>query len=311
MRSVVLAALLSVAASAQPTALFTYDVKTAKWPAEPEGLAPRLFEDWAGRCAAAPGGGLVVLECPPPALAELDRQLPDLPLIETRLALFRDLDETLHFAGCPDLKELERVRRRAAALRKAAPDEARALLEEQAKSRELCAEIEPGQTFSVRIEGDKLLALTRGRQLAFSLFRSDPKPREISTPFPPKPTRGSLPHAGPDTQRIAGPNPADEPVWEPARIEPPLAESKPAKTSQRAPRPAKTSLRTAIAELSCSRGAARIHVDEAEVGLAPLRIPLMAGPHTVEARLDGRLLGAVKLEIEAGESLELDVCGNR
>ena len=306
MRPVVLAALLCISASAQPTAVFTYDVKTIEWPAEPEGLAQRLFEEWAKGCRATPGGGLFVLECP-----SVDLEHQDLTRIETRLALFRDLDETLRFAGCPDLEELERLRRRAEALRDRAPERAEKLLEDEAESRELCAEVEPGRTFSAVVEGDKLLALMRGRQLAFTLFRSEPKPREISTPYTPAPTEGSLPHAGPDTQRSYGPNPAEEPEWDPARIEPPLAKPKPGKPSRRAPAPAKTSLRTAAAQFSCSRGPARIRLDGADMGLAPLRMPLIAGRHTVEARLDERVLGTAEFEIEAGESLELDVCRSR
>ena len=109
MRAVVVMAFVCVPAFSQPTAVFTYDVKTAEWPAGPEGLAQRLFEEWARRCKAVPGGALTVLECPP----SLEIDDPESARIETRLALFRDLDETLHLAGCPDLEELERSRRRA------------------------------------------------------------------------------------------------------------------------------------------------------------------------------------------------------
>ncbi len=304
MRVLAIGVLACSAAFSQPTAVFTFDVKTARWPAEPAEAAATLFKNWADRCKAVPGGGLVVLDCPAP----LDLDDPKVPVVETRLALFRDLDETLRFAGCPDLEGLEKMRRTAAALREHDPDQADALLETAAKNAELCAEVESGRTFSAQIEGKRLLALSRGRQIPFVLFRSEPKPKEISTPYTPAPSAGSLPHAGPMTTRTAEGMPSPEPVWAPAQIEPSLAEPSPAKTSKRAPGPARTSLRTGLALLTCSRGAAEIFIDGAGMGEAPVRTPLIAGRHRLEARAEGKTVGATEIDVDAGDSPEIDVC---
>ena len=280
----------AAAAAADSTAVFSYDTATARLVPPPERSLGDLLAEWAESCQIVSEPGRWRLDCDAaPANAAPGDPAP------VALALFRDLDETIYLAGCPAEASSERESEEAPPAELPAPP---------------CEELAAGQTYSAELDGDRLTIVFRGTALPLQVFRTQPKPRRISTAEPLEPSRASLGPSGPATVRA--PEAPEQPE---ARFDPPpppdtaTAPRNP-EPSARGPRPAQTSLQTGEVRLSCSAGAAQLWLDGAVLGPAPATAPLSAGRHQARAVRSGVAPLEREFRIAAGQRLDLDVCGS-
>ncbi len=266
------------AESVKATAVFTVDTVRQTFSYEPGDRLDVRFRSWASQCSPRPNGPLFILMCP--KVSPPDEQQARADQVDAVAVLFRDLEETVYLAGCPVLEDLSQRGEASSEEERAEPepDESGLRLRDEAA----CGELEAGQTFSAEVEKDVIRIVSRGRQLSLTLLAVQPKVLALGDPRPPKvsdtpPSSRSQPI---DASQLA---PQPEPKWSP----PPLKSvasnvAKPA-AGEGLPR-AKTSLRTGRFVLECSQGPAEVYVDAVYVGVCPVDLPLVAGPHSVTVR---------------------------
>lgn len=232
------------------------------------------------------------LSCPPESSEE------DPPGRTAIVALFRDLNETVYLAACPLIEPGK-------------DDQTLGAEEERPLSDELidrlCADIEPGRTFTAETDRDaELRIVNRGRQLRLRLFETLPRGRDVSSSYDPKPSKGSLGPAGRATRSRA----ADAPNPPESKFEPHLAENaarsgtRLASKSSHDPGPARTGLGAGAVAVRCPRGA-DVWIDGAHLGACPIRMPLSAGRHEIVVMRGERTIASKEIRLEAGQSLSL------
>jgi hypothetical protein len=146
--------------------------------------------------------------------------------------------------------------------------------------------------------------VVRGRQLAFRVFQVQEKPKNISTPYQPTPSR-RLPPVGPATTgERKGLEPQNEPRWEPPQLSAPSA-GKPSESRPSDVAPAHTSLRTGRVTIQCPSREFVVVIDGAHIGTCPVTTTLIAGPHTVTVRAPGQAEQVREIQVEAGKSMRL------
>jgi hypothetical protein len=294
-------ALLAAPPPKLTTAVFTLDAKHRELlEKQDDSLADQLTR-WALDCAIEPGddpdGAVAVLNCRPVA-ESVDAGSPS-EKIPATIALFRDLDETIYLAACPFLEE-DAAGPGVSEL--AAPEPTTVAPDDQRNCRDIAA----GQTFPTEVEDDVLRILVRGRQLAFRIFDVQEKPREISTPYVPEPSR-RMPRIGPETtNHRKGLEPQTEPRWEPPELTTPSS-GRPSQSNSPGIEPAQTSLRTGRVTVQCSSREAVVIIDGAYMGNCPLTTLLVAGPHTLTVRQPGSAEQVREVQIEAGKTLRWQV----
>ena len=289
----IVAALLAAVAQAESTAVYTYDVQRLHIQADEE---PDALTRYAERCRLDLDGAAPRLRCEAPPRPPEDAE-PNAAVV-----LFQTLEEVLVVAGCPAPPKGEDSR-----------EERKKQLEERETERDLldrlCRRLRPRATYSAEIDDERIDPIVMGRPLPLGVFRRVTPERHIATPYQPKPTKGSLGPAGPPTTTLSGaPNPPP-PDWNPLEVEPTLAKTGRPRASLRTPQPAKTGLESGRLRIRCSRGEAAVAIDGAGVGRAPLELPIAAGAHSLVATWGGKTVGRLEVEIEAGEDMEVDVCG--
>ena len=293
------AAIVAAAAPATLTAVFTLDAKRAILLEQADTPVAAQFEQWARRCRIEPGGAIYVLTCPPLAPGRphdtatgSDHEIP------VTLALFRDLEETVYLAGCPQLPE-----------EPLAPPTASGSESESGQldpaDIQNCRDVSAGQTFATEVEGQILKIVIRGRQLAFTIFDVLPPPRSISTPYVTPPSK-SLPRTGPRSLQPPpeGIPPQSEPTFSPPPLEE-LSAGRPSKGKPADIEQAKTSLRTGRLALNCASSRAFVLVDDAYVGACPIEVPLLAGRHSVTLLRPATDPWVREIEIQPGQTLRL------
>lgn len=310
MGGLVLAGLPSVFAQApHPTAAFTLDTQHERFFMGAIAPINRQVEDWVRRCQIVLGGALYELICPP-APADLRHfdgdSVPE--SVEISLALFRDLDDSIYLAGCPSLDQLEKIEKghEQQAGREPKP-ETRATQEESSEEAEKqaaeatrrdCRDVVSGQTFSLEVKDRDLRIVIRGRQLPFTIFGFHPRSKPIGTyDEPPIPT---------DAPRI-GPVPRVSKDGMP-RTEAPLWHLPPAKAIARSARltGGNGPLRTGRFIVACA-APTPIYVDTAYLGVCPLDLPLIAGPHTLHAKYREGPEWSREFRLGAGKTVEIRV----
>ena len=293
------------AQSAYPSAVFTLDVERGRFFSGTTTPLDIQFDRWVRRCRIAAGGALYVLTCPPVEARVRSFHGDRAPQsVDVSLALLRDLDEAVYLAGCLSIEELKKIEQSA----QDKPDNRRRgrrnsdTRQEEKEAAEAtqrdCGDVAPGQTFSMEVEDEELRILIRGRQLPFTIFGYHPKDKPIGA-YDEPPITTSAPRIGPVPRVDENGVP---------RTEPPLWRLPPAKaiahssrlTGQDEP------LRTGRFVVACAVPTP-VYVDGAYMGICPLDIPLIAGPHTMTAkRPDGadRVRG---FRMEAGKTIEFRV----
>ncbi len=277
----------ALAQAPHPTAAFTLGTQSESFFFGAAAPINSQVEDWVRRCRIVPGGALYQLTCPP-APAELRHfdgdSVPE--SVEISLALFRDLDESIYLAGCPSLDQLEKIEERSeeranrnlptelgTAREKAAEEQRKQAAE---ATRRDCGDVAPGQTFSLEVKDRDLRIVIRGRQLPFTIFGFRPRDKPIGTyDEPPIPT--DAPRIGP-VPRVAenGMPRIKAPLWH-------LPTAKAIARSVRLTGGAGEPLGTGRFVVSCEKPTP-IYVDSAYFGLCPIEMPLIAGPHTLQAK---------------------------
>ncbi|MEX2300035.1 MAG: PEGA domain-containing protein [Bryobacterales bacterium] len=284
------------------TAVFTLDAERRELLEKQDDSLDDQLTRWALDCAiepgAEPGGAVAVLNCRPVA-ETADSDAGATEKVPATIALFRDLDETIYLAACPFLQEdaaATAVSQPAASEpTKVAPDDQRN-----------CRDIAAGQTFPTEVEDDVLRIVVRGRQLAFRIFDVQEKPREISTPYVPEPSR-RMPRIGPETtNQRKGLEPQTEPRWEPPELTTPSS-GRPSQSTSPGIEPAQTSLQTGRVTVQCSSREAVVIIDGAYMGNCPLTTLLVAGPHTLTVRQPGSAEQVREVQVEAGKTLRWQV----
>ena len=275
------------------TAVYTLDHEQRRFPAD--AVLETEVAGWAAQCSIVPGGAVFELRCPPsPPPIEGDRG----PL--AALALLRDLDENVFLAGCPARDALRKNDERRAQGADAEADPAFVQILED------CAAIRTGRTFSAAAEPERLRLVVRGRRLEMTIYKSQPREVSLGSPYIPKPTRGSLGHAGPPTVTGGMPDPSpEEAPWSPPNEPAAQAEPRAAKPALRAPPPARTDLATGRLRVTCREG--EVWIDGAWMGRCPIDMPIAAGEHRVEIRRAGRSESCTA-EVESGKTVELSGC---
>ncbi|MDA1314653.1 MAG: hypothetical protein O2968_15040 [Acidobacteria bacterium] len=297
------------AQSPHPTAAFTLHTQTERFFMDAVAPINRQVEDWVRGCKIVLGGALYELTCPP---ARVDLRQFDgdrvSESVEISLALFRDLDEGIYLAGCPSLEQLEKIEKRHEEQANRGPQPKTRAAQEQASqeaekqaaeaTRRDCGDLASGQTYSLEVKDQDLRIVIRGRQLPFTIFGFRPKDKPIGTyDKPPIPT---------DAPRI-GPLPRVSEDGMP-RTEAPLWHLPPAKAIARSARLTGGGgpLRTGRFVVACGTPAP-IYVDNGYLGVCPLDLPLIAGPHTLQAKYrDGRDWSR-EFRLGAGQTVEFDV----
>lgn len=286
-----------------PTAAFTLDVQRERFFSGTPTPMNVQFDEWVRRCRIVAGGALYVLQCPPAEARVRSFHGDRAPeSVEVSIALFRDLDEGIYLAGCPSVEELKRIEKRA----KEPPilhfgqdsDTEQEEKEAAEATQRDCRDVAPGQTFSVEVEDEELRIVIRGRQLPFTIFGFHPKDKPIGTYDEPVITT-SAPRIGPRARVSKAGVP---------RVEPPLWHLPPAKAVARAVRLAGRDepLRTGRFVVGCQTPSP-VYVDSAYMGLCPLDMPLIAGPHTLSAKRRGTNDWVREFRMEAGKTVEFRV----
>ena len=285
------------------TAVFTLDAEHRELVEKQDDPLEDQLTRWALDCriepGTAPGGAVAVLNCRPvaepaePAAADAAERVP------ATIALFRDLNETVYLAACPFIEE---EASQPAVPQPEEPGPAKVAPDDQRNCRDIAA----GQTFPTEIEDDELRILVRGRQLAFRVFDVQEKPRTISTPYVPEPSR-RMPRIGPETTgERKGMKPQNKPRWEPPELTTPSSGT-PSKSTSQGIEPARTSLQTGRVTIQCQSREAVVIIDGAHMGNCPLTTLLVAGPHTLTVRQPGSPEQVREVRIEAGKTLRWQV----
>jgi PEGA domain len=285
------------------TAVFTLDVKQRILTEKPDDPLADQLARWASQCRiepgpTEPGGAIAVLDCAPsPEAPESQPTADSTETIPATLALFRDLDETIYFAGCPLVEKAVAARGDApipkAKQEKVKPEDSRN-----------CRDIATGQTFSAELEGDQLQIVVRGRQLAMQVFEVQEKPKTTSSPYIPTPSK-PLPPTGPATTgERKGLESQNEPHWEPPQ---PAAASagKPSEPRVSDVEPAHTSLQTGRVTIQCPSREFGVVIDGAYMGTCPITTTLIAGPHTITIQRPEQADEVQEIRVEAGKSLRV------
>ncbi|MDE0436103.1 MAG: hypothetical protein OXH92_19040 [Bryobacterales bacterium] len=294
---------------AYPSAVFTLDVERGRFFSGTTTPLDVQFDKWARRCRIAAGGALYVLTCPPVEASLRSFHGDRAPeSVDVSLALFRDLDEAVYLAGCLSIEELKKIeqgsqeesdhrhrRKRNSGKRQ---EEKKAA---EATQRD-CRDVAPGQTFSMEVEEDELRILIRGRQLPFTVFGYHPKDKPIGAHDEPPITK-SAPRIGPVPRVDKNGIP---------RTEPPLWHLPPTRAIARSTRLTGQDepLRTGRFVVSCAVPTP-VYVDGAYMGICPLDMPLIAGPHTMTTKRRGGADRVRGFRMEAGKTVEFRVAPAR
>jgi len=291
-----------------PTAAFTLDVERERFFSGTPTPMNVQFDEWVRRCRIVTGGALYVLTCPP-AEARVRSFAGDRApeSIDVSIALFRDLDEGIYLAGCPSVEELKRIEKRdeeeSAGPRGERDSDAEKDEKEGAEATlRDCRDVAPGETFSVEVEDEELRIVIRGRQLPFTVFGFHPKEKLIGT-YDETVITTSAPRIGPRARVSKAGVP---------RVEPPLWHLPPAKAIARSARLAgrEKSLRTGRFVVACATPTP-VYVDSAYLGVCPLDMPLIAGPHTLSAKRREQADWVREFRMDAGKTVEFRVPGER
>jgi hypothetical protein len=285
------------------TAVFTLDTEHRELLEKQNDSLDDQLTRWALDCSietgTEPDGAVAVLDCravtepAEPETADASEKVP------ATMALFRDLDETIYLAACPLIDE---EATQPAASQPAGPGPTKVALDDQRNCRDIAA----GQTFPTEVEDDVLRVVVRGRQLAFRVFEVQEKPRTISTPYVPEPSR-RMPRIGPQTTgERKGLEPQSEPRWEPPELTTPSS-GRPSQSTSQGIEPARTSLQTGRVTIQCSSREAVVIIDGAHMGNCPLTTLLVAGPHTLTVRQPGSPEQVREVQVEAGKTLRWQV----
>ena len=293
------------AQSAYPSAVFTLDVERGRFFGGTTTPLDIQFDRWVRRCRIVAGGALYVLTCPPVESRVRSFHGDRAPeSVDVSLALFRDLDEAVYLAGCLSIEELKKIeqgpqdepdnRRRGIQESDAKQEEKQAA---EATQRD-CRDVAPGQTFSMEVEDDELRILIRGRQLPFTVFGFHPRDKPIGA-YDEPPITTSAPRIGPVPRVDENGIPRTEPpLW---RLPPANAIAQSARlTGQDEP------LRTGRFVVACS-APTPVYVDGAYMGICPLDMPLIAGPHTITTKRRGGADRVRGFRMEAGKTVEFRV----
>ena len=154
----------------------------------------------------------------------------------------------------------------------------------------------------MEVEDDELRILIRGRQLPFTVFGYHPKDKPIGAHDEP-PITTSAPRIGPVPRVDKNGIP---------RTEPPLWHLPPAKAIARSARLSGQDepLRTGRFVVSCA-APTPVYVDGAYMGICPLDMPLIAGPHTMTTKRRGGADRVRGFRMEAGKTVEFRVAPAR
>ena len=286
-----------------PTAAFTLDVERERFFSGTPTPMHVQFDDWVRRCRIVAGGALYVLTCPS-AQAHVRSFAGDRApeSVDVSIALFRDLDEGIYLAGCPSVEELKRMDERAKEPPVLPLGQDSDAEQEEKKGAEAtvrdCRDVAPGETFSVEVEDEELRIVIRGRQLPFTVFGFHPKEKPIGTYDEPViPT--SAPRIGPRARVSKSGVP---------RVEPPLWHLPPANAVARSARLTGRDepLRTGRFVVDCATPTP-VYVDTAYMGLCPLDMPLIAGPHTLQVKRREQADWQREFRLEAGKTVEFRV----
>lgn len=286
-----------------PTAAFTLDVERERFFSGTPTPMHIQFDDWVRRCRIVAGGALYVLTCPSAEARVRSFAGGSAPeSVDVSFALFRDLDEGIYLAGCPSIEELKRMEKRGEEEPTGPRGEQDSDTEQKKKAAEAterdCRDVAPGETFSVEIEDEELRIVIRGRQLPFTIFGFHPKDKPIGTYDEPVITT-SAPRIGPRARVSKSGVP---------RVEPPLWHLPPPKAVARAVRLTGRDepLRTGRFVVACETPTP-VYVDTAYMGVCPLDMPLIAGPHTLSVKRREKSDWQREFRLEAGKTVEFRV----
>jgi hypothetical protein len=150
----------------------------------------------------------------------------------------------------------------------------------------------------------ELVLVVRGQQVPMTLLRAEPKSRDLSSAYRPRASAVKPSIAAQQPAEIPGAAPASEPEWSPPDLAR-LSRSTPAVPSGDGLPPAKTDLPTGRLVVECRQGPAHVYLDKAFVGLCPVDLPAIAGPHTVLVRRRGAPPWSHEFQLEAGQTTRL------
>lgn len=294
---VLLVSAAGLAGQEKPTAVYTLDHEQRRFAAD----APleKEVEQWASSCSIETGGEAfeepaLSLKCPSSAAPESEGGQT------AALVLLRDLNENVYLAGCPAQDVLRREDERNAKDPDAEPDPAFAQILED------CRAVLTGRSFSATVEQETLKLVIRGRRLEMTIYHRRNPEMSLGAPYNPKPSRGSLGHAGPPTVTGGMPDPSpEEAPWAPPNEPAALVEARPAKPALRAPQPARTDLPTGRLRVTCRQG--EVWIDQAWMGRCPIDMPIAAGEHRVEIRGAGKPQACAST-VEPGKTVEVSAC---
>lgn len=299
----------TIAVAATPTAVFTLDAYHHTIYYDDEHPIEPQLRKLAESARIVPGGAIFRLSVPeqPPARRHNrpgETPADDPQSLPVTLALFRDLGETVYLAACPvppkdvQTDDGQRPSRRAVARLPQKRQPLKADIED-------CRDVEPGHTFSAEFADDLMQVVVRGRQVAFTIYRIQPKPRRTGTPYELSSSRLPPPSGPPpSTPPAEGMAPQSEPRWEPPEVAR-LSSSRPSEPVRSDLPPAQTSLRTGRVGVTCDSTRAQVYVDRAYIGACPIETPLVAGRHSILVRQPGSEDWTREVRIEAGVTTRL------
>ena len=294
--------------AAHPTAVFTLDTQHEILFDAFITPLDKQFTQWAKSCQIGAGGALYVLRCPPAAVNVRSFDGVETPeAVDVTLALFRDLDETIYLAGCLTLKELAEISKGAATRpdertrRRPSPGEPTERAGAKASRRD-CKDLAAGQTFTTEVEDETLRIVVRGRQLDLTIFGVHLRDKPIGTYD--EPVRATTaPRIGPLPPVENGMPRTSQPVWQ---LPDPKAVVRAARLKG-----TRGALSTGRLVLTCADAGSPVSIDEADVGLCPIAMPLIAGAHVVSVR--GKQGGEWRrdIKIARGQTVELRAPASR
>ena len=300
----------AVAVAAQPTAVFTLDAYHHTIYYDDEHPIEPQLRKLAESARIVSGGAVFKLSVPeqPPARRHTrpgETQADYLKPLPVTLALFRDLAETVYLAACPvPPKDIEAGDGRPAS-RRAVAARAHQKREPSKADIEDCRDVEPGHTFSVEFAVDVMQVVVRGRQVPFTVYQIQPKPRRIGTPYELSSSRLPPPSGPPpSTPPAEEAAPQSQPRWEPPQVTQ-LSSSRPSEPVRSDLPPAQTSLRTGRLGVTCDSTRSHVYVDGAYLGACPIETPLVAGRHSILVRQPGSEDWTREIRIEAGVTIRL------